>query len=110
MAEVLQLSDGSIHIVFDIRDMMELVDAHLGYEARRWLEEYLTEDNDLGDYVSDLEKEVEGVRSHHREVMTSLRVESEKIACLIRERDIDRKALSTAAGRIGTITWRELNV
>ena len=34
MAEVLQLSDGSIHIVFDIRDMMELVDAHLGYEAQ----------------------------------------------------------------------------
>ena len=66
MAEVLQLSDGSVHTVFDIRDMMELIDDRLGYEARRWLEEYLTED-DLGDYVSDLEKEVEGVRSHHRE-------------------------------------------
>ena len=44
MAEVLQLSDGSIHTVFDIKDMMELIDTHLGYEARRWLEEYLTED------------------------------------------------------------------
>ena len=113
MAEVLQFSDGSVHTVFDIRDMMELIDAHLGYEARRWLEEYLTEDDDLGDYVSDLEKEVEGVRAHHREVrevMNSLRAESEKIACLIREKEIDRKQLSTAAGRIGTITWREVNV
>ena len=55
MAEVLQLSDGSVHTVFDIKDKMELIDTHLGYEARRWLEEYLTEDNDLGDYVSDLE-------------------------------------------------------
>lgn len=110
MAEVLQLSDGSNHTIFDIRDMMELIDAHLGYEARRWLEEYLAEDDDLGDYVLDLEKEVEGVRSHHQEVMHSLCEESEKIACLIRERDIDRKALSTAAGKIGTITWRELNV
>ena len=99
MAEVLQLSDGSVHTVFDIRDMMELIDDRLGYEARRWLEEYLTE-----------EKEVEGVRSHHREVMCSLREESEKIACLIREKEIDRKQLSTAAGRIGTITWREMNV
>ena len=103
MAEVLQLSDGSNHTVFDIRDMMELIDSHLGYEARRWLEEYLTEDDDLGDYVSDLEKEVEGVRAHHREVMNSLRAESEKIACLIREKEIDRKQL-------GTITWREVNV
>ena len=110
MADVLGLSDGSIHTVFDIRDVMELIDTHVGSEARRWLEEYLTEDDDLGDYVSDLEKEVEGVRAHHREVMNSLRAESEKIACLIREKEIDRKALSTAAGRIGTITWRELNV
>ena len=115
MAEVLQLSDGSVHTVFDIRDMMELIDDRLGYEARRWearrwLEEYLTEDDDLGDYASDLEKELEGVRSHHREVMSSLREESEKIACLIREKEIDRKQLSTAAGRIGTITWREVNV
>ena len=109
MADVLELSDGSIHTVFDIRDVMELIDTHVGSEVRRWLEEYLTED-DLGDYASDLEKEVESVRSHHREVMHSLREESEKIACLIREKEIDRKALSTAAGRIGTITWRELNV
>ena len=110
MADVLELSDGSIHTVFDIRDVMELIDTHVGSEARRWLEEYLTEDDGLGEYVSDLEKEVEGVRAHHREVMNSLRAESEKIACLIREKEIDRKALSTAAGRIGTITWRELNV
>ena len=110
MADVLGLSDGSIHTVFDIRDVMELIDTHVGNEVRRWLEEYLTEDDDLGDYVSDLEKEVEGVRAHHREVMNSLRAESEKIACLIREKEIDRKQLSTAAGRIGTITWREVNV
>ena len=110
MAEVLQLSDGSIHTVNDIKDMLELIDTHLGYEACRWLEEYLTEDDDLGDYASDLEKEVEGVRAHHREVMSLLREESEKIASLIREKEIDRKQLSTAAGRIGTITWRELNV
>ena len=110
MADVLELSDGSIHTVFDIRDVMELIDTHVGNEVRRWLEEYLTEDDDLGDYVSDLEKEVEGVRAHHREVMNSLRAESEKIACLIREKEIDRKQLSTVAGRIGTITWREVNV
>lgn len=110
MADVLELSDGSIHTVFDIRDVMELIDTHIGSEVRRWLEEYLTEDDDLGDYVSDLEAEVKGIRDHHHEVMHSVREESEKIACLIRERDIDRKALSTAAGRIGTITWRKLNV
>ena len=39
MADVLELSDGSIHTVFDIRDVMELIDTHVGSEVRRWLEE-----------------------------------------------------------------------
>ena len=42
MAEVLQLSDGSIHTVNDIKDMLELIDTHLGYEACRWLEGYFS--------------------------------------------------------------------
>ena len=35
MADVLKLSDGSIHTVFDIRDVMELIDTHVGSEVRR---------------------------------------------------------------------------
>ena len=110
MADVLRLPDGSIHTVFDLRDVMELIDTHLGMEVRRWLEEYLAEGDDLDVYAEDLEKEVEGVRKHQREVMNLLRTQSETIAGLIREKDIDRKALSAAAGQIGIITWREVNV
>lgn len=110
MADVLRLPDGSIHTVFDLRDVMELIDTHLGMEVRRWLEEYLAEGDDLDVYAEDLEKEVEGVREHHREVMNLLRTQSETTAGLIREKDIDRKALSAAAGQIGIITWREVNV
>ena len=61
MADVLELSDGSIHTVFDIRDVMELIDTHVGSEVRRWLEEYLTEDDDLGDYVSDDPEQIPGI-------------------------------------------------
>ena len=110
MADLFILPDGSMHTVFDIKDMLELIGTYIGDDARRWLEEYLTEDNDLVAYAAYLEKEVEGLRDHHHEVMNSLREQSEKIAGLICEKKIDRKALSTAAGRIGTITWREINV
>ena len=58
--------------------------------------------------IEDLEKEVEGLRARHKEVMQELRRQSETIAGLIREKEIDRKALSSAAGAIGSITWREL--
>ena len=57
-----------------------------------------------------LKDELQRLKEHRREVMTALREASEKIATLIREKEIDRKTLSTTAGKISSITWRELNV
>ena len=108
MADVIQLSDGSVHTLFDERDALELVDRCMGAEMRRWLEGWLSEGDDDGTYIDDLEKEAEGLRAHHKEVMAELRRQSETIAGLIHEKEIDRRALSAAAGAIGSITWREL--
>ena len=108
MADVIQLSDGSVHTLFDERDALELVDRHMGVEMRKWLEGWMSEGNDDAAYIDDLEKEAEGLRAHHKEVMAELRRQSETIAALIREKEIDRRALSSAAGAIGSITWREL--
>ena len=108
MADVIQLSDGSVHTLFDERDALELVDRHMGVEMRKWLEGWMSEGNEDAAYIDDLEKEAEGLRARHKEVMAELRRQSETIAGLIREKEIDRKALSSAAGAIGSITWREL--
>ena len=108
MADVIQLSDGSVHTVFDERDALDLIDRHMGLEMRKWVEGWLSESDDDVAYIEDLEKEADGLRAHHKEVMTELRKQSETIAGLIREKEIDRKALSAAAGAIGCLTWREL--
>ena len=110
MAQVIQLKDGSIETVFDLSDVLFLIDTHMGDEVRRWLEDWLSEQEDDADYIDDLEKDLQAAKNHHKKVMRMLREQSEKIAGLIREKEIDRKALSTAAGVIGTATWRELNV
>ena len=110
MADVITLKNGRNEVVFDERGFLDLVDEHMGSEARRWLEEWLGENDDASDYIDDLEKELAGAKDHHKDVMAQLHQQSETIASLIREKEIDRKALSTAAGTIGTITWRELNV
>ena len=109
MAHVIQLSDGSVHTVFTERDALVLIGERMGYEMQRWLEDWLTEMEGNADYIDDLEKEAEGLRAHHKDVIEELRQQSETIAGLIREKEIDRKALSAAAGRIGTITWREIS-
>ena len=108
MADVIQLSDGSIHTIFDERDALELVDRCMGMEMRRWLEDWMSEGEGNAAYIDDLEKEAEGLRAHHKEVMQELRQQSETIAGLIREKEIDRRALSAAAGAIGCTTWREM--
>ncbi len=108
MADVIQLSDGSVHTLFDERDALELVDHCMGMEMRRWFENWMSEGDDDAAYIEDLEKEAEGLRARHKEVMAELRQQSETIAGMIREKEIDRRALSAAAGAIGSITWREL--
>ena len=108
MADVIQLSDGSVHTLFDERDALDLIDRYMGMEMRKWLEDWLSESDDDAAYIEDLEKEADGLRAHHKEVMAELRKQSETIAGLIREKEIDRKALSAAAGAIGCLTWREL--
>lgn len=108
MADVMQLSDGSVHSLFDERDALDLIDSCMGMEMRRWLENWISESDDDAAYIDDLEKEAEGLRDHHKEVMQELRQQSETIAGLIHEKEIDRRALSAAAGAIGSITWREL--
>ena len=107
MANTILLTNGRIETVFKERDFLDLVVEYMGSDAREWLEERLAEQDGDADVVSYLEKEVDSLRVHHKEVMEKLRKESEIIAGLIRKKEIDRKALSTAAGNIGSITWRE---
>ena len=110
MANVIRLKSGRCETVFDLEDLLRLVEAHMGDETRRLLEDLTAPDDDAAEYIGSLEKEIQELREHHKTVMRELRTLSETEARLIQEREIDRQALSTVAGKIGTITWREINV
>lgn len=110
MANVILLKSGQTETVFDLEDLLRLVEEHMGDETRRLLEELTTPEEEDPDALADLEAEYKRYRDHHHEVMKELRLLSETVARLIREPEIDRKALSTVAGNIGRITWREVNV
>ena len=110
MPSVIQLKSGKTETVFDLEDLLRLVEQHMGGDTRRLLEELTSPEDDAAEYIADLEKESQRLRDHHHEVMTELRSLSESEARLIQEKEIDRKALSTVVGKIGTITWREVNV
>ena len=110
MANVIQLKTGQCETVFDLEDLLRLVEQHMGDETRHLLEELTAPPDDNAEYIEQLEQENRELRDHHHAVMRELRTLSETEARLIQEREIDRQALSTVAGKIGTITWREINV
>ena len=110
MPSVIQMKNGKTETVFDLDDLLYLVEEHMGSDARRLLEDFTAPDDDAAEYIYSLEKENQRLRDHHHEVMEDLRAQSEVIARLIQEPEIDRSALSTVAGIIGKITWREINV
>ncbi len=109
MADTLMMWDGGIRTVFSMDDFIQLVDEYMGMDARQWLEAGLSSSEGIWAYAEELEKDLERQKKHHREVMMELRSLSEKEAGLIEEKKIERHELSNIAGKIGVITWREIN-
>ncbi len=110
MATTILLSDGKVETVFDLADLLRLIEDRMGWETREQLEEWFKPESDVEEYIAYLEKEVEAQKARRLDAMKALRQQSETIAELIREKKIDRVKLSHAAGVISMITWRELNV
>lgn len=102
------LKDKKVATILEPRHMLELVDEYMGYDARVWIEDYMTgADQETAD-VAAVEDWYEKRIDHYKQVIRELRTHSEKLAGLIREKELDRKAISHEAGQIGVITGREL--
>ena len=110
MPSVIALKSGKTETIFDLNDLLCLIEQNMGDETRRLLEELTMLPDDNTEYIEQLEQENRELREHYHTVMRDLRSLSEQEARLIQEREIDRQALSTICGKIGTITWREINV
>lgn len=107
--EMLRMNDGTIEYVADLRDFAELVDKYMGLDARRWMDDLLEEALEDSRYAAELEKDIEGLKEYHREVIRDIRKHDEKLGELIREEELDRREISNTVGAIGLITWREIN-
>ncbi|WP_298031043.1 hypothetical protein [uncultured Dysosmobacter sp.] len=107
--DLIKLNDGSLEIVADMRDFIDLIDRHLGIEARHWLEEAIDEELTNNLYAEELEREIDDLKEYHRSVMKNIRKHGEKLGKLICEKELNRREISNTVGAIGTITWREMN-
>ena len=104
----IQLKDKRVENILEPRHMLELVDEYMGYDARVWIEEYLTGADSQTADVAAMEEFYEKRIDHYQEVIRELRSHSEALAGLICEKKLNRKAISHEAGQICVITGREL--
>jgi len=88
--------------------MLELVDEYMGMDARMWFEDYLAGADSQTADVAAMETWYEKRSEHYRQVIRELRAHAEKLSGLIREKELNRTAISHEAGQIGVITGREL--
>ena len=104
--------NGAVKTVFCLKDMMEFIGECLGEDFQEVLQEILADtyaaESEWAAIEEEHQKELDGIREHYHNVITEIHEESKRLAELIRAQRLDRRAISSCAGRIGTITWREL--
>lgn len=110
--EVIIMPDGAREIIGGPRDMYDLMDRYMGEDAAKWWREYLHEhymgDNERAKVEDDMYKTLEITRERYRNVLLDLEEDAEELARQIREPKLDRRKISTLAGRIGGAISRNL--
>ena len=112
MPHVLKLKNGKLITPFDLADVLEVVGEYAGDEVRRYLEENLSD-------TEELEKELDGMYREHEEelerqgdqqraLLNEIREEAESLGGLLEAPRLDRKKLKQAAENIWRMCYREL--
>ena len=110
--DVIIMPDGTREIVASPRDMYDLMDRYMSEDAAKWWKGYLheryMEDNERAKVEDDMYRTLEITRERYRNVLLDIEEDAEELARQIREPKLDRRKISTLAGRIGGAISRNL--
>lgn len=108
----IELKDGSLHILFEFRNFVELVEDRMGYDAAKWLQTHVEQaemaadytqakiDTDLTAYESDLES--------NREAFGAIQLEVATILGALQDKRINREKIARAAKEIAKIIFHQI--
>ena len=112
MADVLSLKDGRVETVFAFRDFADLVECFMGYEARRYLEQWIDDNqsdtNAMDKEITELRSDLDELRDAQHEVLVNVRDDADALLDLLAEPRMNRDKLRTAAKEIYRIVDNEL--
>ncbi len=112
MPHSIKLKSGELIVPFEIDDLLEEVERHMGYEARRYIEDWKAAVDEEREYDAfdrdEAEKEMERVQDHNRAVLVDLKLEAEALDELLDADRMNRKSLREVARRMGRMINQEL--
>lgn len=112
MPHVLKLKDGKCSTVFDIRDLLDLVEDYAGNDLRRELEDYINGNvRDIDEYEREydrMEKQMDMARDHQRQVLCNIMEEVDALDILLHDNRLNRSRMQGAVKIIRQMINREL--
>lgn len=112
LPHIIKLKDGRLATPFGIRDVLDAVEEYAGDEVRRYLEENISDAEELEAELDALEKgqeeELEQQGDYQRALLNDIKAEAETLAELLDADRLDRKKLKKAADNIWRMCYREL--
>ena len=112
MPHSIKLKSGELIVPFEIDDLLEEVERHMGSEARRYIEDWKDAVEEEREYDAfdreEAEKEMERVQDHNRAVLVDLKLETEALDELLDADRMNRKSLREVVRRMGRMINQEL--
>ena len=113
MGSLIETPDKKIHTILDADDLLELVEDYMGAEVREAIIDIMNEQEeehlDDEECIKELNDRCGELSKNHREIMEQIYDEQRSLKDLITAKDLDRGAISTVCGKLGSIIRRELN-
>lgn len=100
MGTVLRDRQGIDHTVFDRESFLKVLREVAGDEIYDYFKQEFEEEMDLQIQLEDLEAEKRGLKDYYEDKMKRIEEYASDLAEIIRQKNIDRKAMSTMAGKV----------
>lgn len=112
MPHSIKLKSGELIVPFEIDDLLEEIEKHMGYEARQYVEDWEKAIEEEREYDAfdreEAEKEMERVQDHNRSLLVDLKLEAEALDELLDADRMNRKSLREVVRRMGCMINQEL--
>lgn len=112
MARTVATLDRKTHGIMNSWDLLDLISEYMGDEMKEAIVEEMNEQDllhaDDEECIRELNDLCGKLSKHHREVCKELYEAKKELADLVCARELDRKAISDTAGKIGRIVSHEV--